>query len=197
MKRASVKKSRPHAPTDASRYNDSLRQIGTLDEVRIQWRRTSDPVLIHDDLSVEQCRLLSYDAFLAYVRAQFWGGGVETYSWYLCHGARYEASGRFTLRPEDVRKVAPEDGTAQDTAREIGEECDALKAMLLAKNKMYGDSALDPVRIFSRASVEEQILVRLDDKLSRLKRGQDAGEDTIQDVMGYLVLLRIQRRRAR
>lgn len=76
----------------------------------------------------------------------------------------------------------------------IAEECDAINAMLLAKNQAYGNSAMDPLRIFSQASPEEQILVRIDDKLSRLKRGASAGEDVVQDLIGYLVLLRIVRR---
>lgn len=77
----------------------------------------------------------------------------------------------------------------------IAAECDALKAMLLAKNARYGNSALDPVRVFSRASTEEQIRVRLDDKLSRLMRGQGLEtEDVEADLMGYLVLLRVHRK---
>jgi rubredoxin len=67
--------------------------------------------------------------------------------------------------------------------------------MLWAKNAAYGDSALAPVRIFSRADPVEQIRVRIDDKISRLMRGSDAGEDTEMDLLGYLVLLRVARRR--
>lgn len=78
----------------------------------------------------------------------------------------------------------------------IVDECVRLAETLLAKNRAYGDSALSPVRVFSRATPEEQILVRLDDKLSRLARGHAAGEDVILDLMGYLVLLRIARRGA-
>lgn len=66
--------------------------------------------------------------------------------------------------------------------------------MLIAKNRAYGNAALDPVRIFSRANPSEQIRVRLDDKLSRLARGSDAGEDVILDLLGYLVLLRLSER---
>lgn len=69
-----------------------------------------------------------------------------------------------------------------------------LRTMLLAKNKAYGNSALDPVRVFSRASVTEQLLVRLDDKLSRLRNG-DISEDVELDLMGYMVILRIARKR--
>lgn len=76
----------------------------------------------------------------------------------------------------------------------IMEECDEIKAMLVAKNAAYGNSAFDPIRIFSRTDAEEQIRVRIDDKISRLKRGSAAGEDTEMDLLGYLVLLRAFRR---
>lgn len=81
------------------------------------------------------------------------------------------------------------------TADEIQATCDEIKQMLLEKNKAYGDSALNPLRVFSRASPSEAILVRLDDKISRLARGSAAGEDVILDLMGYLVLLRIAQKR--
>lgn len=81
-----------------------------------------------------------------------------------------------------------------ETQKAIATECDALKELLLSKNKAYGSSFSDPVRIFSKASVEEQILVRIDDKLSRLVRGENAGEDVVQDLIGYLVLLRVARK---
>jgi hypothetical protein len=66
--------------------------------------------------------------------------------------------------------------------------------MLLEKNRRYGDSALNPVRIFSKATSSEQILVRLDDKLSRLRSSQlDDDEDVINDLIGYLILLKISK----
>jgi hypothetical protein len=83
----------------------------------------------------------------------------------------------------------------QTSADLISEECDKLKALLLEKNAAYGDSALDPLRVMSKASPVEQILVRIDDKLSRLARGAAAGEDVVQDLMGYLVLLRVAQRK--
>jgi hypothetical protein len=62
--------------------------------------------------------------------------------------------------------------------------------MLIQKNTAYGNSALEPLRMFSKASPREQLLVRLDDKLSRLARGSEfPGDDTIVDLAGYLVLL--------
>jgi len=76
----------------------------------------------------------------------------------------------------------------------IAEECSLLRQMLFEKNAAYGNSALDPLRVFSKADPEEQIRVRLDDKLSRLSRGSAAGEDVEQDLLGYLILLRVARK---
>ena len=70
-----------------------------------------------------------------------------------------------------------------------------IKKMLLEKNRKYENSALEPVRVFSKASSEEQILVRIDDKLSRIKNRQnDEDDDVISDLIGYLVLLQIVRK---
>jgi len=63
----------------------------------------------------------------------------------------------------------------QDSQALIREECREVERILLAKNAAYGNSALQPVRIFSKADPIEQIRVRIDDKLSRLARGQAAG----------------------
>lgn len=64
--------------------------------------------------------------------------------------------------------------------------------MLKAKNKKYGNSALHPIRVFSKADAKEQIKVRLDDKISRLIRGQTKDdEDVYLDLTGYLILFMI------
>jgi len=78
----------------------------------------------------------------------------------------------------------------------IAEECDKIKELLLLKNKEYGNSALDPKRIFSNSSPIEQIRVRIDDKLSRLSNHDDKSisEDTESDLIGYLVLLKVAKR---
>ena len=82
------------------------------------------------------------------------------------------------------------------TAEAIIEECNAIQGMLLDKNRKYGDSALSPVRVFSRADTIEQINVRIDDKLSRIRSGQaDDDEDAEKDLIGYLILKRVARKR--
>lgn len=79
-----------------------------------------------------------------------------------------------------------------DSQTKIQAECRRVEAILLDKNKQYGNSALEPMRIFSRANPEEQLLVRIDDKLSRLVNRTDP-EDVILDLIGYLILLRVAR----
>lgn len=79
---------------------------------------------------------------------------------------------------------------------EITNECANIAALLINKNRQYGNSALNPMRVFSRAPTVEQILVRIDDKLSRIRTrgpGSDT-EDTVQDLIGYLILLRLAAR---
>jgi hypothetical protein len=68
--------------------------------------------------------------------------------------------------------------------------------LLVAKNKSYGDSALHPNRIFSKSDTVEQLLVRIDDKLSRIQNGHDwPGDNDIDDLIGYLILLKIAKER--
>lgn len=78
----------------------------------------------------------------------------------------------------------------------IQDECDSIKEMLIKKNRSYGDSALNPVRIFSKSDEKEQLLARIDDKLSRVQLGYDGfnDEDCVGDLIGYLILLRIARK---
>lgn len=79
---------------------------------------------------------------------------------------------------------------------DLAEVLTELQDVLVSKNRRYGNSALDPVRMFSKATTVEQLLVRIDDKLSRMARGSgDESEDVELDLLGYLVILRIARRR--
>ena len=80
-----------------------------------------------------------------------------------------------------------------NTQTDIARICDNIKNLLLEKNMKYGDSALSPVRVMSQSSPVEQILVRIDDKLSRISRGNllTDDEDVINDLIGYFILLKI------
>ena len=80
-----------------------------------------------------------------------------------------------------------------NSSTDIARICDNVKQLLIEKNLKYGDSALNPVRVMSKSSPIEQILVRIDDKLSRISRGNllTDDEDVINDLIGYFILLKI------
>jgi hypothetical protein len=101
---------------------------------------------------------------------------------------------RQTTNPTPLHPhITPEQ---QRVESEITNECANLAALLINKNRQYGNSALNPLRVFSRAPSAEQILVRIDDKLSRIRTGAPSSdqEDTVQDLLGYLILLRLAQR---
>lgn len=70
---------------------------------------------------------------------------------------------------------------------------DEIRDLLIAKNQKYGNSALEPLGVFSKLDAKEGLLVRIDDKLKRIKNGslERDDEDVINDLIGYLVLLKI------
>lgn len=97
--------------------------------------------------------------------------------------------------PKSRTVVAVAGVEVNDFNQDVRDVLDEVAFVLASKNAAYGDSALNPVRIFSKADSQEQIRVRIDDKLSRLARGSDAGEDVTMDLLGYLVLLRVVQKR--
>lgn len=69
--------------------------------------------------------------------------------------------------------------------------------LLLEKNEAYGDSAVNPANIFSQGNAVDSLCARIDDKLMRIKsRGINPDtEDTVQDLIGYLILLKVALRK--
>tara|TARA_R100001443_G_scaffold111961_1_gene125164 strand:- start:787 stop:1161 length:375 start_codon:yes stop_codon:yes gene_type:complete len=80
-----------------------------------------------------------------------------------------------------------------NTKEKIQFKCAELEDLLLKKNDAYGDSALNPVGIFSSLKASEAIRIRLDDKLKRIANVglNDETEDTLMDCAGYMILLMI------
>jgi hypothetical protein len=78
-------------------------------------------------------------------------------------------------------------------AVQVGVVLDEIRDLLIAKNRKYGNSALEPLGVFSQLCAKEGLLVRIDDKLKRIKNGslERDDEDVINDLIGYLVLLKI------
>jgi hypothetical protein len=93
----------------------------------------------------------------------------------------------------DTKKETPIlSPSADSTADQIRLICANITTMLLDKNRKYGDSALDPVKIFHKGNAGDALRVRIDDKLSRINNQQeDEDEDVIDDLIGYLILYKV------
>jgi len=79
---------------------------------------------------------------------------------------------------------------------EILLECVQIANMLLEKNIAYGNSALNPIQIFAKIPPGDQIDVRIDDKLNRIKNSQKySGDNDILDLVGYLILKMIHNKK--
>ena len=83
-----------------------------------------------------------------------------------------------------------------ETQKKITELLDGMKDLLLYKNQKYGDSAINPLCIFTKHiktsnTNTASILVRLDDKLSRVKNADELRTNDVADILGYCSLLLI------
>ena len=76
---------------------------------------------------------------------------------------------------------------------QIKSEMQRITDLLVSKNNAYGNSATQPANIFSKGNAVESISARIDDKLMRIKnKGVNENTlDTVDDLIGYLVLLKI------
>lgn len=89
-----------------------------------------------------------------------------------------------------------EEKNKEQTANSIKWECELIREMLLSKNSAYGDSAMQRGILFDIDPVTA-IQARINDKLNRIKNKgvTDETEDTIGDLIGYLILLKIAMKR--
>jgi|TARA_Y100000310_G_scaffold322756_1_gene382188 hypothetical protein len=77
--------------------------------------------------------------------------------------------------------------------KHLDELVNDITKLLKEKNRSYGNSALDPAGIFSKLGATESLCARIDDKLMRIKNKgiNDKTEDTVNDLIGYLLLLKM------
>tara|TARA_R110002020_G_scaffold182743_11_gene378498 strand:- start:2992 stop:3390 length:399 start_codon:yes stop_codon:yes gene_type:complete len=80
--------------------------------------------------------------------------------------------------------------TTEDLIMKVTDE---MRDLLIEKNRAYGDSATNPTNVFSEGSAIDSICARIDDKLMRIQNKgiNDKTEDTISDLIGYLILLKV------
>lgn len=92
---------------------------------------------------------------------------------------------------DSIERELNEDQAIRDAVVEI-------QQLLLSKNEQYGSSAMDPVQIFAKGYPSDAMIrIRLDDKLSRLARGNDSiesDEDIFKDIAGYCILWLAQKK---
>ena len=95
---------------------------------------------------------------------------------------------------ENHREQAASLGAAgEENPREaIIRVCNELRDFLVEKNKAYGNSAFEPINIFSKLPPIEGVLIRIDDKLKRIRNGKSyPGDNDLKDLAGYLILLMV------
>jgi hypothetical protein len=80
-----------------------------------------------------------------------------------------------------------------DVNKLIEEEYLRLRNLSLSKNIQYNNSLQNPNKIISKSTVIDGIINRIDDKLNRLSSAgiNEDTIDTVDDIIGYLVHLRI------
>jgi len=80
---------------------------------------------------------------------------------------------------------------SEETQLKIKKVFASMEAMLIAKNNAYNDSALHPIKVFSKDTTTNSLCVRIEDKLSRIANRDELHQDDIADLIGYLMLLMI------
>ena len=87
-----------------------------------------------------------------------------------------------------------------DTQEEIKKITDSMKKLLQEKNKRYGNSALEPLDLFNKVinnpledTAVKGILIRISDKLNRIKNSEELRKNDISDIIGYFMLLCVKK----
>ena len=82
-----------------------------------------------------------------------------------------------------------------ESQKKIEEVTKSIAYFLKEKNLRYGNSALEPLSLFTsfvserNTTAVNNFYTRLDDKLSRIKNADELRKNDIVDLIGYLLLL--------
>lgn len=85
--------------------------------------------------------------------------------------------------PAGIASGAPNDGEFERLAESV---CKGLFYMLVDKNRASRGSLMEPMRVFSRAPLDEQLNMRIDDRLAAIANNDDWA--SLADVAGEIIL---------
>jgi len=77
----------------------------------------------------------------------------------------------------------------KNTSWKINKITESLNDLLQYKNVNYGDSALNPIKVFSKVDAVNSLCQRADDKISRIQNSENLRVNDLIDLMGYCVLI--------
>lgn len=99
------------------------------------------------------------------------------------------ASAKVTHPPSDpwISEYQLEENSLE-FSEQLSTFLNSFEKLLMAKNKAYGNSALEPMNVFSKASSAEVISQQIDHKISRIKNSEEPVKNDVIDLMGYLTL---------
>lgn len=91
-----------------------------------------------------------------------------------------------TNTPRPIKFDKPLHACCTPLPNDFDKICSGLAKVLTEKNKLYGNSALNPIEVFNGKSKVGQ---RADDKLSRIQNSPTLRKNDVCDLIGYLILI--------
>ena len=78
----------------------------------------------------------------------------------------------------------------KESSDRIKRKFDSIRDLVLEKNRLYGDAALNPYSVFSEISPADRLRSRIDEKISRYRNRKEGDQESpLVDLVGCLVLL--------
>lgn len=94
--------------------------------------------------------------------------------------------GTTSFKENELEAYTPKEYDREDEDFSFQDIADGIADLLTYKNKMYGNSALNPINVFAGKCKVGQ---RVDDKISRIKNSEELRFNDIADLAGYLFLI--------
>lgn len=79
--------------------------------------------------------------------------------------------------------------TKINTEWKVNKITEGLNGLIQYKNKNYGDSAINPLKIFNKVESNNAIEIAIDNKISRIQNAESLRKNDITDLVCYGILL--------